>query len=79
MTKFLGAPVRAKGPCPLFVVRGWLRRAAVSEFMKIHAKFETSVSSILIVCAFTTDNGPLTTDKRSLRVQRAESAFFSEN
>jgi hypothetical protein len=77
MTKFLGVPVRAKSPCPLFVVRGWLRRGTVSEFMKIHAKFETSVSNILIACAFTTDNGPLTTDKRSLRVQRAESAFFS--
>jgi len=44
MTKFLGAPERAKSPRPLFVVRGRLLRGMVSEFMKIHAKFDTSVS-----------------------------------
>jgi len=64
MTKFLGLPVWAKGPCLLFAARGWPRRGKVSEFMKIHAKFERSMSNILIACAFTTDNGPLTTDKR---------------
>ena len=78
MTKFVGPPFRAKSPCPLFVVRGWLLRATVSEFMKIQAKLETCVINILVACAFATDNGPLTTDKRSLSVQRAEWAFFSE-
>ena len=44
MTKFLGTPVRAKSPCTSFVVSGWLPREMVSEFMKTHARFETSVS-----------------------------------
>ena len=62
MTKFLGVPVRAKSRCPLSFVRGWLLREMVSEFMKIHAKFETSVSRHTDCICFcdgqrTTDNG----------------------
>jgi len=44
MTKFLGLPVLANNLCLLFVVPGWLPRGMVSRFMKIRAKFETSVS-----------------------------------
>jgi len=81
MTKSLGLPVRAKSPCPLFVVRGWLLREMVSEFMKIYAKLETSMSRhIDCVCSY---DGQRTTDNRQAKPQngsqRAESAFFTGN
>ena len=65
MTKFVGRPVRAKSPCQLFVVRGWLLREMVSKFMKIHAKFETSVSGYSD-CIFFYD-GQRTTDNRQAK------------
>jgi len=65
MTGFLGAPVRAKSPCPLFVVRGRLFREMVSEFMKIHAKFETSVSRYTDCMCFY--DGQRTTDNRQAK------------
>ena len=62
MTKFLGTTVRAKSPCPLFIVRGWLLRGMSFEFMRISAKFETSVfQNTDCICFYdgqrTTDNG----------------------
>jgi len=57
--------VRAKSPRPLFVVRGRLLRGMVSEFTKIHAKFETSVSRHTdCICFY---DGQRTTDNRQAK------------
>ena len=81
ITKFLGTLVRAKSPCPLFVVRGWLLRGMVFEFMKIHARLEVSVfRQTDCGCSYdgqrTTDNGQAKPKNGS---QRTESAFFSDD
>ena len=72
MTKFLGSPVRAKSPCPLFAVRGWLLRGVIFEFMGIHARLETSVSRHTDCICFYDGQRTLTTDKRSLRTAHRE-------
>ena len=70
MTKFLGPPVLLKNPCPLFVVRRWLRRAMVSGFMKFKQDLRHLCPNLMIEFALTTDNGPLTTDKWSGALER---------
>jgi len=82
ITKFLGSPVRAKSPCPLFVVRGWLLRGMVFEFMKIHARSETSVSRRTdCICFYdgqrTTDNGQAKPENGSETEFRERNRHFS--
>jgi hypothetical protein len=65
MTKFLGPPVRARSPCPLFVVRGWLLGGMTFEFMRINPKFVTFVSRHTdCICFY---DGQRTTDNRQAK------------